>query len=358
VAVADEDRESNVNRTLLEGGLSYKSDLCYRSYVSFSFLFFLLSLSPSFSLSRSSRGVQSSPGGRCWVQEAKGSTIVHFASTKSVTSLVVHALSWSTTQPPLSPGERIALSTGLASAPNLSPCLLDQARFLVRNNIDLSLSILATPHAAPHPFFDPETDISPGMGTLLVTQLVSLQEPPLLSPAQRHGFFAVMAIKFGPSFVSSVVPALPLPMQGVSLAEFFPLFLALLFNPPQNPSPPIAGLLSSGWSNQLPQLVLVLVDRLLSLPSDTFNFASFGSLHKVIRNETVQDAPAAIVGSTWNCLEVFEVCANGATSEDAGIRDKCKGLLEKGIKASVELVFLGLDQQPVRRKVCFCPDVI
>jgi hypothetical protein len=31
-------------------------------------------------------------------------------------------------------------------------------------------------------------------------------------------------------------------------------------------------------------------------------------------------------------LEVFEVCANGATSEDAGIWGKCKGLLEKGIK--------------------------
>jgi hypothetical protein len=81
---------------------------------------------------------------------------------------------------------------------------------------------------------------------------------------------------------------------------------------PQNPSPPIAGLLSFGWSKKLPQLVLV--DCLLSLPSDTFNFASFGSLNKVIRNETVQNAPAAIVGSTWNCLEVFEVCAKGATS--------------------------------------------
>jgi hypothetical protein len=58
------------------------------------------------------------------------------------------------------------------------------------------------------------------MGTLLLTQLVSPQDPPLLSPAQRQAFFAAMAVKFGPSFVSSVVPALPLPMQGVSLAEF------------------------------------------------------------------------------------------------------------------------------------------
>jgi hypothetical protein len=58
------------------------------------------------------------------------------------------------------------------------------------------------------------------MGTLLLTQLVSLQESPLLLPAQRHGFFAVMANKFGPGSVSSVVPALPSPMHGVSLAEF------------------------------------------------------------------------------------------------------------------------------------------
>jgi hypothetical protein len=46
VAVADEDRESNVNRRLLEGGLSYKSELCYRSYVFFFFSFLLTITEP------------------------------------------------------------------------------------------------------------------------------------------------------------------------------------------------------------------------------------------------------------------------------------------------------------------------
>lgn len=125
----------------------------------------------------------------------------------------------------------------------------------------------------------------------------------------------------------------------------FPLFLALLLNPPQAPNPPIAGLLSYIWSNPLPQLVLI--DRLLSLPSDTFNFSALPSPQRIITREDVADAPLAFVNSTWNCKDIFEVCGKAAASEDAGVREKSKDIIDKGVKAAPEVVFLGMVQSTV-----------
>lgn len=138
----------------------------------------------------------------------------------------------------------------------------------------------------------------------------------------------------------------------------FPLFLALLLNPPQSPSPPIAGLLSHTWSNPLPQLVLI--DRLLSLPSDTFNFSALPSPQRSLTRDDVADAPLGFVNSTWNCKDIFEVCRQAAASEDAGVREKSNDILEKGVKVAPELVALGMVQatvssshpRPARRIPC------
>lgn len=132
----------------------------------------------------------------------------------------------------------------------------------------------------------------------------------------------------------------------------FPLFLALLLNPPQSPHPPIAGLLSHLWTHANPQLVLI--DRLLSLPSDTFNFSGLPSTQPILSATDVPEAPPNLLGSTWNCLEIFQVCGRAAASEDSQVRDKSKEILEKGIRSSPELVYLGLIQVPVSIKLFTC----
>lgn len=119
----------------------------------------------------------------------------------------------------LSPGERLSLGTGIVSASSLSARILEQGHQLVRDNLDSSIELLGS-SAPPLPFFDPETDISPGMGTLLLTSLLTPQSPSLVSAVQRTGIIAALSNKFGPSFIGSCVASLPLPIPGLSLAEF------------------------------------------------------------------------------------------------------------------------------------------
>lgn len=89
----------------------------------------------------------------------------------------------------------------------------------MRDNLDASIDLLGSSPRSP--FFDGETDISPGMGTLLLTSLLTPQTPtPLVSQIQRAGLISALSSKFGPSFIASAVTSMPLPIPNLALADF------------------------------------------------------------------------------------------------------------------------------------------
>ena len=78
------------------------------------------------------------------------------------------------------------------------------------------------------------------------------------------------------------------------------------------------------WKSSLYQLKLL--DALLSLPADTFNFVSLPG-HRIV---TVEDVAAAspmikslaanVQGHTWNSLDLFEVLVRLVDLDNADIR--------------------------------------
>lgn len=107
----------------------------------------------------------------------------------------------------------------------------------------------------------------------------------------------------------------------------------------------------STWSNSLYQLRLL--DALLSLPSDTFNFVQLPGRRivtvedVVIASPTIKALAANVQGHTWNSLDLFEVLVRMADSESPDIRNCVREMLDKAIKISAELVHMGLLQVSV-----------
>lgn len=108
------------------------------------------------------------------------------------------------------------------------------------------------------------------------------------------------------------------------------------------------------WKNSLYQLKLL--DALLSLPADTFNFVSLPG-HRIVTVEdvaaaspTIKSLAANVQGHTWNSLDLFEVLVRLADSDNADIRNCVRDMLDKALKISAELVHMGLLQVPV----CYC----
>jgi CCR4-NOT transcription complex subunit 1 len=105
------------------------------------------------------------------------------------------------------------------------------------------------------------------------------------------------------------------------------------------------------WSNPLYQLRLL--DALLSLPPDTFNFVQLPGKRIVtvddvsIASPTIKSLAANVQGHTWNSLELFQILVNMADSQSAEVRNCVKEMLDKAIKISAELVHMGLLQVPV-----------
>ena len=105
------------------------------------------------------------------------------------------------------------------------------------------------------------------------------------------------------------------------------------------------------WKNSLYQLKLL--DALLSLPADTFNFVSLPGRRIVtvddvaIASPTIKSLAANVQGHTWNSLDLFEVLVRLADSENSDIHTQVREMLDKALKISAELVHMGLLQVPV-----------
>ncbi|KAJ7093160.1 Not1-domain-containing protein [Mycena epipterygia] len=128
------------------------------------------------------------------------------------------------------------------------------------------------------------------------------------------------------------------------------LLIAILVNSPRDAEPHAVTGFWTTWSNSLYQLRLL--DALLSLPADTFNFVQLPGRRIVtvddvsIASPTIKSLAANVQGHTWNSLELFEVLVRLADSESLEIRNCVREMLDKAIKISAELVHMGLLQVP------------
>lgn len=129
------------------------------------------------------------------------------------------------------------------------------------------------------------------------------------------------------------------------------LLIAILLNSPRDANPHAVTGFWSTWNNSLYQLRLL--DALLSLPADTFNFVQLPGRRIVtvddvaVASPTIKSLAANVQGHTWNSLELFEVLVKLADSESHEIKNCVRDMLDKAIKISAELVHMGLLQVPV-----------
>ncbi|KAF8431772.1 Not1-domain-containing protein [Boletus edulis BED1] len=128
------------------------------------------------------------------------------------------------------------------------------------------------------------------------------------------------------------------------------LLIAILLNGPRDADPHAVTGFWGIWKNSLYQLKLL--DALLSLPADTFNFVSLPG-HRIVTVEdvaaaspTIKSLAANVQGHTWNSLDLFEVLVRLADSDNADIRNCVRDMLDKALKISAELVHMGLLQVP------------
>ncbi|KAJ7582498.1 Not1-domain-containing protein [Mycena floridula] len=128
------------------------------------------------------------------------------------------------------------------------------------------------------------------------------------------------------------------------------LLIAILLNSPRDIEPHAVTGFWSTWSNPLYQLRLL--DALLSLPADTFNFVQLPGRRIVtvddvsIASPTIKSLAANVQGHTWNSLDLFEVLVKLADSDSTDIKNCIREMLDKAIKISAELVHMGLLQVP------------
>jgi len=130
------------------------------------------------------------------------------------------------------------------------------------------------------------------------------------------------------------------------------LLIAILLSCPATANPHAVTGFWQEWSNLLYQLRLL--DALLSLPADTFNFVSLPGRRIVTVDDvsgaspTIKSLAANVQGHTWNSLDLFEVLVRLADSDSPDIRTCVRDMLDKAVRISAELVHMGLLQVPVR----------
>ncbi|KAH7889967.1 Not1-domain-containing protein [Phlebopus sp. FC_14] len=128
------------------------------------------------------------------------------------------------------------------------------------------------------------------------------------------------------------------------------LLIAILLNCPRSAEPHAVTGFWGTWSNSLYQLKLL--DALLSLPADTFNFVSLPGRRIVTVEDmaaaspTIKSLAANVQGHTWNSLDLFEVLVRLADSDNPDVRNCVREMLDKALKISAELVHMGLLQVP------------
>ncbi|KDQ60584.1 hypothetical protein JAAARDRAFT_31550 [Jaapia argillacea MUCL 33604] len=145
----------------------------------------------------------------------------------------------------------------------------------------------------------------------------------------------------------AVIKAFDLPdRHGVDTATL-KLLIAVLLNCRDVDPHPVTGFWGT-WNNSLYQLRLL--DALVSLPADTFNFVALPGRKIVTVDDvaaaspTIKSLAANVQGQTWNSLDLFEVLVRAAGSENQEIRNCVREMLEKAVKISAELVHMGLLQ--------------
>ncbi|KIJ29884.1 hypothetical protein M422DRAFT_214789 [Sphaerobolus stellatus SS14] len=126
------------------------------------------------------------------------------------------------------------------------------------------------------------------------------------------------------------------------------LLIVILLNSPHDVEPHAVAGFWTIWTNSLYQLRLL--DALLSLPADTFNFVSLPGRRIVTVDDVANASPtikalaANVQGHTWNSLELFEVLITLGDSDVPEIRTCVREMLDKAVKISAELVHMGLLQ--------------
>ena len=138
--------------------------------------------------------------------------------------------------------------------------------------------------------------------------------------------------------------------QGVDTATL-KLLIAILMNSPREEQHAVTGFWQL-WTNTPYQLRLL--DALLSLPGDTFNFVNLPGRRVVTVDDvaaaspTIKSLAATVQSGTWNSLDLFEVLVRLGDSENELIRSYVKDMLDKAIRISADIVHMGLLQAPVR----------
>lgn len=129
------------------------------------------------------------------------------------------------------------------------------------------------------------------------------------------------------------------------------LLIAILVNCPRNAEPHAVTGFWLTWTN--PMYQLRLLDALLSLPADTFNFVTLPGRRVVTVDDvagaspTIKSLAANVQGHTWNSLDLFEVLVKLGDSDVMEIRNTVREMLDKAVKISAELVHMGILQVPV-----------
>ncbi|KAH6909843.1 hypothetical protein BKA70DRAFT_1425557 [Coprinopsis sp. MPI-PUGE-AT-0042] len=129
------------------------------------------------------------------------------------------------------------------------------------------------------------------------------------------------------------------------------LLIAILLRSPPDEEPHVVTAFWEPWSNSLYQLRLL--DALLSLPGDSFNFVSLPPPKRIVTVNDVTDASptirtlaANVQGYTCNTLELFQILVNVADLDSNDIRNCVREMLDKAIKISAEILHMGLLQVP------------
>ena len=129
------------------------------------------------------------------------------------------------------------------------------------------------------------------------------------------------------------------------------LLIAILTNSPRDAVPPAVAGFWTKWSN--PMYQLRLLDALLSLPNDTFNFVALPGRRVVTVEDvagaspTIKSLAANVQSHTWNSLDLFEVLVRLGESENGDVRAFVREMLDKAVRISADIVHMGLLQVPV-----------
>jgi CCR4-NOT transcription complex subunit 1 len=130
------------------------------------------------------------------------------------------------------------------------------------------------------------------------------------------------------------------------------LVVSILLACPSEATPHAVEAFWTKWNNPLHQIKLL--EALVSLPSDTFNFVRVPGRRVVTVDDvtgaspTIKALAANVQGQTWNSLPLFEILMKLADLGSGDVQAVVRDMLEKAVRISSELVHMGLLQVPVR----------